>query len=122
MKKMIGSAATVIMAVLLVTTICYGRFIKREPQLWYEQALQMKVEKPQSEPLQPIDGEDPVSYTLQMNQLNITFDQGESWTTVPVEINQLFAGEYNGNKEELIEQSYVLTENRVAFLYTGMGD
>src|SRR5699024_5907466 len=61
---------------------------------------------------------DQIDYTLQNNELNITFNQGEDWTKVPVELDQLFSGEYNGSKQALIEHSYVLTENRAAFLYS----
>ncbi len=58
-----------------------------------------------------------IDYSLTTGELQITFDKGKSWTTVPIETDKLFAGEYNGNKQELIENSYLLTENRAAFLY-----
>lgn len=54
---------------------------------------------------------------MQNDELNITFDKGESWTQVPIEKNKLFAGDYNGNEQELIADSYVLTRDRAAFLY-----
>ena len=34
---------------------------------------------------------------------------------------KLFAGEYNGNEQELIEKSYILTQNRAAFLHSDGG-
>ncbi|MFD2132391.1 sialidase family protein [Pseudogracilibacillus auburnensis] len=74
-------------------------------------------EQPQPEPLQPVNN-DTITYTLQNDELNITFNNGNDWVKVPIEKDQLFEGEYNGNKQELIENSYMLTENRVAFIYS----
>lgn len=68
-------------------------------------------------PLHPVSVEDSIGYSLQNNQLNITYDNGKSWTTVPVGISELFSGEYNGNQQELIVNSFVLNKQRAAFLY-----
>ncbi|NWQ42763.1 oxidoreductase [Bacillus sp. EB106-08-02-XG196] len=75
-------------------------------------------ETPQPSPLQPIFEDDSIGYSLQNNQLQITFNKGSDWVIVPVENAKFFAGEYNGNEQELIENSYILTQNRSAFLYS----
>lgn len=76
------------------------------------------TEQPQAEQLRPVDMEEEISYSLQNDELNITFDHGNTWKTVPVEKDHLFEGEYNGSEQELIDGSYVLNENRAAFLYS----
>lgn len=68
-------------------------------------------------PLHPVSVEDSIGYSLQNNQLNITYDNGKSWTTVPVGISELFSGEYNGNQQELIVNSFVLKKS--SFLICG---
>lgn len=73
-------------------------------------------EQAEPEPLHPILIDDAIGYSLQNDELNITYDGGYSWVTVPVWKERLFAGEYNGNKRELIRNSYILTENRAMFL------
>lgn len=70
-----------------------------------------------SQTIQAVEPDKEITYSLQDDVLHITFNQGMDWTRVPVEIDQLFSGEYNGNRHTLIEGSYVLTEDRVAFLY-----
>ncbi|RYM04776.1 oxidoreductase [Sporolactobacillus sp. THM7-7] len=77
-----------------------------------------KTEQPaQPESLQPVNT-DPISYTLQNNALHITYNSGEDWVSVPISKNQLFGGEYQGDKSELIDGSYMLTKNQAAFLST----
>ncbi|MEH7114684.1 oxidoreductase [Neobacillus niacini] len=71
--------------------------------------------------LQPIYEDESIGYSLQNDQLQITYNKGKDWTTVPVEKGKLFAGEYNGNEEELIDKSYILSENRAAFLHSDGG-
>ncbi len=70
------------------------------------------------EELQPIYVEQPIGYSLQHDKLNITYDNGKTWITVPVDKNHLFEGEYQGNEQQLIDQSFILNEDRAAFLYT----
>lgn len=67
---------------------------------------------------QALYAEDTIDYSLQNSELNITYDKGKSWTTVPIGKDKLFEGEYNGNKQELIQNSYILSKNRTAFLYS----
>lgn len=59
-----------------------------------------------------------IDYSLQNEQLNITFNKGRSWRHVPIDIGKLFNGEYNGNRQQLIENSYLLTKDRASFLYS----
>ncbi|WP_449540260.1 WD40/YVTN/BNR-like repeat-containing protein [Ferdinandcohnia sp. Marseille-Q9671] len=68
------------------------------------------------EELRPIIVSDSIGYSLQNNELNVTYDNGENWTSVPIFVDALFTGEYRGNKQELIENSYILTEARTTFL------
>ncbi len=77
-----------------------------------------EIEQAQPEQLQPVTVDDAVTYSLQNDQLNLRFNDGEDWIEVPVEKDQLFTGEYNGSEQELIDNSYVLTEERVGFLYS----
>ncbi|MFD1707218.1 WD40/YVTN/BNR-like repeat-containing protein [Siminovitchia sediminis] len=66
---------------------------------------------------QSLHAEEKIDYSLQNDEVNVTFDKGKSWIHVPIEKEELFMGEYNGNKEDLIENSYVFSEERIAFLY-----
>ncbi|TFJ92337.1 WD40/YVTN/BNR-like repeat-containing protein [Lentibacillus salicampi] len=72
--------------------------------------------QPEQEPLRPVN-RDTISYTLQNDELNITYNGGDDWIKVPIEKELLFNGEYRGDEQELIDGSYILTENRAAFLY-----
>lgn len=74
-------------------------------------------EQPQSQSLQPVN-EDRISYTLQNDELSVTYNSGEDFAKVPIEVDLLFEGEYNGNKMELVDGSYILTEDRAMFLYS----
>ncbi|MCT2536439.1 oxidoreductase [Aquibacillus koreensis] len=75
-------------------------------------------QEPQPEVLQPVNNNE-LSYTLQNDEVNITYNGGNDWIKVPIVKDALFAGEYQGNKQQLISDSYVLTEARAAFLYQG---
>ena len=67
---------------------------------------------------QPLLAEETIDYSLQNDELNITFDKGQSWVGVPIKKEALFGGEYSGNQQELIKDSYILTEEFAAFLYS----
>ncbi|KQU60056.1 hypothetical protein ASG66_10290 [Bacillus sp. Leaf406] len=71
--------------------------------------------------LQPIESNGPIGYAL-AGELKITYDDGEHWSRVPVGIESLFAGEYNGQENELIEHSFYLSDDRSAFLYVEGAD
>lgn len=74
------------------------------------------IDEPKTETLQPVNN-DMIDYTLQNNKLTITYNNGQDWVKVPLDIELLFSGEYSGNKEQLIDGSYILTEDFAAFLY-----
>jgi hypothetical protein len=73
---------------------------------------------PQHDPLQPIYVQDTIGYSLQRDQLQITYSDGDEWTEVPIKKGSLFEGEYSGDEQELIQNSFILTPERAAFLYT----
>ncbi|WP_440895725.1 WD40/YVTN/BNR-like repeat-containing protein [Amphibacillus sp. Q70] len=124
MKKRVLSLTIFIMIVLMIATVIHyqsSREIARpmwEQQFDIQNNQEIEQEQPSSEQLQPIDLDESITYTLQNDELNITFNQGNDWIQVPVEKDQLFGGEYNGNKQQLIEGSYILEEDRVGFLYS----
>jgi hypothetical protein len=107
------------MVALIMTLFNYENLIRFIPVRSHSQAIraQDKPEQSRPEPLRSATN-DPISYTLQKNALNITYNNGKSWVKVPVDHDQLFDGEYNGNKQELIDGSYLLTEHRAVFLHS----
>lgn len=123
MKKFILGVSGFIMIGLIVAVVYYQNPAETELHLGQpidvqdNQESQNEAEQPKPEPLQPINN-DTISYSLQNNKLNITYNKGDDWITVPVEKDQLFKGEYNGNKQQLIDGSYILSEKRAAFLYS----
>lgn len=60
-----------------------------------------------------------ISYTIDESGLQVTMNNGQNWMIVPVEVDDLFAGEYQGSKTELIDQSYLLSADRLAFIVGG---
>ncbi|WP_053364634.1 oxidoreductase [Bacillus sp. FJAT-27251] len=116
MKTFILGAAAVMMAGVMVSVLLYHNLPPRHtPKI-----PEARVEEPQNTPLEPLQAilvNEKTGYSLQNGELNITYDNGVSWGTVPVEKDLLFAGEYQGNKQELIKNSFVLTEQQTAFLY-----
>ncbi|MEW4286891.1 WD40/YVTN/BNR-like repeat-containing protein [Rossellomorea marisflavi] len=91
--------------------------------------LPSKTETPQQQEsppgngdtLQTVESNGPVGYAL-TDELHITYDEGRHWSRVPIGIEALFAGEYNGQENELIEQSFFLSEDLTAFLYVEGAD
>lgn len=124
MKKFMAGVSACMMIILTISVFVFQHTSQNNPYPssqndWQDkQSLQKNKEQPQTEQLRPVHAEDEISYSLQNDELNITFDKGETWKTVPIEINHLFEGEYNGSKQELIEGSYVLNEDWAAFLYS----
>ncbi|MDQ0970589.1 hypothetical protein QFZ31_000467 [Neobacillus niacini] len=114
---------TIIMIIVGVTVATY--FFEKHPELTsprqnqpIEKQEAKESEPSQLSPLQPIFEDDSIGYSLQNDQLQITFNKGSDWILVPVEKAKLFSGEYNGDEQELIENSYILTQKRASFLYT----
>lgn len=131
MKKIIVSMAVVMMLALVIATIYYERATdgfealnqkeKAEKQALKESQQRIAEQEKQLQPIHPNENNNRIGYSLQNNQLQITYDGGEIWKTVPIEKKNLFAGEYNGNQQELIPQSFILTDGLAAFLY-GSGE
>lgn len=124
MKKLILSVSSVMTIALLIGTVIYEQKNEVTPpeqvqpnHMQNEQALQNEAKQAETPEFQPVN-DDSITYSLQNDELNITYNKGNDWVMVPVEKDLLFEGEYTGNKQELIEGSYVLTEDRATFLYS----
>lgn len=63
-----------------------------------------------------------IKYELMDETLKVTYNGGQDWQTVPVDVEELFQGEYNGPKYSLIEGSYVISPERTAFVLGGAGE
>jgi len=62
------------------------------------------------------------TYRINNDTLEVTYDHGENWTEVPVEVDELFEGDYNGPENELLADSYIVTPNMTAFIVGGLQD
>lgn len=118
MKPLYISIAGLIIIGLIIATANYHSDQKPLPSPGFQIKKPQPSEQKEPEPLQPILIDEAIGYSLQNDQLNITYDGGKSWVTVPIWKGSLFGGEYNGNMQKLIENSYILTENRAMFLIT----
>lgn len=125
MNKFILGLTSLMLLVLIIATLTYYQEAKEITYPPYSQLnneednVQEQEQKGNSEPeLQPVNLEDIITYSLDNEELNISYDKGETWKKVPIEKELLFAGEYTGSKRALIEDSYILTENLAAFLYS----
>lgn len=113
---LIGVAGLVMIGLIIATAIYQSDQKPQPPNYGNEEPQQSQQGEQQPEPLRPTLIDETIGYSLQNDQLNITFDDGRNWVTVPVEKERLFSGEHSGNKQELIHNSYILTENRAMFL------
>lgn len=59
-------------------------------------------------------------YRIENDTLSVTYDNGENWTEVPVDVGQLFEGHYNATQSELMEDSYIIIPERTAFIIGGL--
>ncbi|OAB47350.1 WD40/YVTN/BNR-like repeat-containing protein [Paenibacillus antarcticus] len=55
-------------------------------------------------------------YQIYNKKLRVTYDNGYHWKVVPASLEELFAGDYNGSRQNLIDGSYVITRDRMAFV------
>ncbi|MGG4168921.1 oxidoreductase [Rossellomorea vietnamensis] len=106
---MIGTACLMVIGIIAGTY-----FFEKESNI--SQPATPEISDPGPPPLQAVNEADPVGYSLQQDQLQITYNHGEKWIQVPVEKENLFQGEYSGSEDELIEGSYILTEDLAAFI------
>ncbi|WP_404331809.1 WD40/YVTN/BNR-like repeat-containing protein [Mesobacillus maritimus] len=58
-------------------------------------------------------------YEIVDGRLKVTYNNGGDWVEVPVNIEELFEGDYNGTTSELIDGSYVIHPERTAFVIGG---
>jgi hypothetical protein len=118
LKKMM-IATLVLMLIGLVAGVFFFEMSSTPPdpnQTTEKPDTQESVQS-QPSPLQPIYVDDPIGYSLQHDQLQITYSNGDEWAEVPIEKETLFEGEYSGDEQELIQNSFILTRDRAAFLY-----
>lgn len=122
MKKIILILSIMIMCGLLIGMYVYEK--QENISFSYsseiddnQQSTVNELEVSEPEPLQPVNY-NKVDYSLQNDALHISYNKGEDWVKVPIEKEALFSGEYNGNRQELIDGSYVLSEKLAAFLYS----
>lgn len=114
-KGFVGIA--ILITVLLLVSLYFYQNTYQTPVLQKE-ILEDYVAHQEKQPplLQPIHTTESIAYALQDGELHITYDDGVTWTKVPVVSEQLFAGEYNGNKQELIDGSFRLKSDHAIFL------
>jgi hypothetical protein len=122
MVKIFVRMAVSVMLIGLIFGLIYY-MVQPQLQIISDQNNQVPLTEPDPAPneqelLQPVNIKDPIYYSLQNEEINISFDKGKEWIKVPVQKDLLFGGEYNGNKQELIPDSFILSDTRVAFLYT----
>lgn len=117
MKKVIIWMAGLMLAGMSLVIFYYQKVDEPVPAQLDKTLPGQVEEKREREELQPVYTHDSIGYSLQNNELNITYDNGVHWNKVPVGKDQLFEGEYSGNQLELIEGSYILSERVSAFIY-----
>ncbi|MGA9288627.1 MAG: oxidoreductase [Anaerobacillus sp.] len=123
MKKIIAGTACIMSIGLLAGTIYFEMSSNTPPPASQPSVDELNLQSSsQPEKLQPIYEQEPLGYSLQNDQLQITYDRGKSWSEVPLQKEKLFQGEYGGSEQELIPNSYILNEDRTAFLYTENND
>lgn len=124
MKRFLLCLTGFILIVLTIVTVNTYRESQKflhprlKTSLNTEIILNTQDQEPDPEQLQPMEIDEAISYSLQNDELNITFNHGDDWVKVPVEKDRLFRGDYNGSEGELIKGSFILEENRVGFLYS----
>lgn len=114
MKKFILSLSAVVLIGLTIALYYY----QTAPQAQEKVSLDNQPKTSQNNEQPAIQAEEIIDYAWKSNELHITFNKGKTWMKVPVEKEQLFNGEYNGNQEELINGSYMLTKQMAAFLHS----
>lgn len=113
MKNILLGISSLMVALLIITLIYFQSSF--EPRKLQENQITDKQDN-QKVPTQFAN--QPIEYSFKNDNLKITFNKGKTWKTVPIIKDTLFEGEYSGNNQELIENSYFLSKNRIAFLYS----
>lgn len=121
MKKVLLIVGVSLLILLIFLTFLYEQrdtpTLPKRDEIQEEKNIETDEVRPKEDALRPVNEEE-ISYTLQNDRLQITYNYGEDWIEVPVDKDYLFAGEYTGDKGTLIPDSFMLTEDRAAFLYT----
>lgn len=115
LNKLVIGVSSLVILILIISIFEYEKSIEDLPPT--QNNVKPSEFEQAPEPLQPILVTDSAGYSLKNDKLNITYDKGENWIAVPVEVDQLFTGEYNGNKTQLINGSFILTDKRATFIY-----
>lgn len=124
MKKIMLVVSSLMMIGLIIGMYFYEKQRSSKPVTQKEklEAQVKEMEQTGPEVLQPMAADEEISYTLQNDELSITYNNGETWTKVPINKELLFQGEYNGNEQELIEHSYIINNKIAAFLYANTSE
>lgn len=115
MKKMIITVAGLMMIGLISGLFLYE---KSDPIQLPHLNIQDSQNKPQQpQQLHPTYVDENIGYSLQNDELQITFNQGEDWVKVPIEKDLLLMEDYIGSNQELIDHSYIISKERTIFLH-----
>src|SRR5690625_2983798 len=115
LKKLIIGVASLMMVSLISGLFLYEKSNQVKPPEWSVQETPNKPQKPQQ--LQPILVDENIGYSLQNDELQITFNRGEDWSRVPIDTDLLLTKDYIGSNQELIDHSYLISEERKIVLH-----
>ncbi|MBD7945094.1 oxidoreductase [Psychrobacillus sp. Sa2BUA9] len=118
MKKIIIGTACIMIVGIFVGTLFYENLDAIPTDSKQNNITTLE----QTKPLQPFYVDDLTGYSLENDQVQITFNSGNEWIEVPIEKEKLFEGEYSGSKTELIDDSYILSQGHAYFLYSNEND
>lgn len=118
-KTIIGISGAMMMCLIIALT--YYQTSSESAPLKIEQISKVQ-DNHSDQSQQTLYADQTIDYSLQNDELKITFDKGKTWTSVPIAKEQLFEGEYSGDRQELIEDSFILSKDRAAFLYSNGPD
>ncbi|MBM0066221.1 WD40/YVTN/BNR-like repeat-containing protein [Alkalicoccobacillus gibsonii] len=110
------------LSIIMISSLTAGLFMQQKvmtslPEQTQTEKLEEQVQLTEDqEPTLSVTNQK-VDYSINQDELSVTFDQGENWIVVPIEPQSLFVGEYSGSQEELIHKSYMLTNQRSIFMY-----
>ena len=117
MKKWIVALSGSMLVVLLIASFVYVRTPNDVQNGLNAENKAHKSNIVESETSEKLYAEETIDYALAENQLYITFNKGKEWIEVPMKQNPLI-NDRGSDKGELADGSYLLSEERVAFLST----
>ncbi|WP_249260862.1 hypothetical protein [Virgibacillus pantothenticus] len=122
MKTLLSGISALMLIGLIIATVIYQQTFSNASIADLDEAEKgnTKEESDLPEDVNPTDSlvtNQTVDYAIENEQLFVTYDKGTDWIHVPIEKSLLFAGDYNGREDELILQSYILSEERTVFLH-----